>query len=118
MGVGASPFNDLNPAEIESIAVLKDADATAIYGSRGANGVILIATKKGKAGHTQFDLNGFTGEGKVTRMLNLMNTPEYLEMRHEALNNDGLSPDPNYDFDLTYWDTTRYTNWQKSINWK
>jgi TonB-dependent starch-binding outer membrane protein SusC len=113
---GASPFNDLNPAEIESITILKDADATAIYGSRGANGVILITTKKGKAGHTQFDLNAFAGAGKVTRMLSLMNTPDYLEMRHEALNNDGISPSLNNgDFDLLFWDTTRYTNWQKVL---
>jgi TonB-dependent starch-binding outer membrane protein SusC len=48
---GISPFNGLNPADIESIEVLRDADATAIYGARGGNGVILITTKKGKAGH-------------------------------------------------------------------
>ncbi len=50
---GTSPFYSINPADIESIEVLKDADATAIYGSRGANGVILVTTKKGKAGKTK-----------------------------------------------------------------
>jgi TonB-linked SusC/RagA family outer membrane protein len=114
-GVGASPFNDLNPADIENIVVLKDADATAIYGSRGANGVILITTKKGKAGGTQFNLNAFSGGGKVAHFLHYMNTPEYLAMRHEALNNDGLTPNPAVDFDLTDWDTTRFTNWQKVL---
>ena len=112
---GASPFNDLSPSDIESIEVLKDADATAIYGSRGANGVILITTKKGKAGSTKFDLNAFSGFGKTTRFLPLLSTPQYLEMRHEAFNNDGLSPDPTYDFDMTAWDTSRYTNWQKIL---
>ncbi len=66
-GGGLSPFNALNPADIENIVVLKDADATAIYGSQGANGVILITTKKGKAGSTRFDLNVYTGSGEVTR---------------------------------------------------
>ena len=51
-GVISSPLNNLNPYDIESIEVLKDADATVIYGSRGANGVILITTKKGKVGQT------------------------------------------------------------------
>ena len=114
-GIGASPFNDLNPADIESIEILKDADATAIYGSRGANGVILITTKKGKAGRTQFDLNAFSGVGKVTKFLKLMNTDDYLEMRHQALQNDGKATGLT-DYDLNgEWDTTRYTNWQKVL---
>jgi TonB-dependent starch-binding outer membrane protein SusC len=114
-GQGMSPFNNLNPADIESIEVLKDADATAIYGSRGANGVILINTKKGKAGRTQFDLNAFSGAGKVTRMLHLLNTPQYLEMRNEGFGNDGFTPGPT-DYDVNgVWDTTRYTNWQKAL---
>jgi TonB-dependent SusC/RagA subfamily outer membrane receptor len=54
---GISPFNSINPLDIESIEVLKDADATAIYGSRGGNGVILITTKRGKTGKTKFSLN-------------------------------------------------------------
>lgn len=112
---GLSPFNNLNPSEIESIEVLKDADATAIYGSRGANGVILITTKKGKAGQTKVDVNVFSGVGKVTRKLKLLNTPQYLAMRHEALTNDGLSPDVT-DYDVNGdWDTTRYTDWQKVL---
>jgi TonB-dependent starch-binding outer membrane protein SusC len=121
-GGGISPFNSLNPADIESIVVLKDADATAIYGSRGANGVILITTKKGKAGTTRADLNVYTGGGEVTRMMHLLNTTQYLAMRREAFQNDGLtlpsittSPtDNNYDID-GFWDTTRYTNWQKVL---
>src|SRR5690606_38351754 len=56
-GGNTSPLNAINPNDIESIEVLKDADATAIYGSRAANGVVLITTKKGKVGKTQFKAN-------------------------------------------------------------
>jgi TonB-linked SusC/RagA family outer membrane protein len=115
-GGGMSPFNSLNPADIESITVLKDADATAIYGSRGANGVILITTKRGKAGNTRFDLNVYTGGGEVTRMMHLLNTQQYLTMRHEAYANDGITTIPSNAYDLNgVWDTTRYTNWQKLL---
>jgi TonB-dependent starch-binding outer membrane protein SusC len=121
-GGGLSPLNNLNPADIESIEVLKDADATAIYGSRGANGVILITTKKGKAGSTKLDLNVYNGVGTVTREMHLLNTNQYLEMRREAFQNDGLSvpsivtdpTDNNYDVN-GLWDTSRHTNWQKVL---
>ena len=88
VGGGLSPFNGLNPSDIERIEVLKDADATAIYGSRGANGVILITTKKGKPGNTQFGLNVFTGASTVTRTMDLLDTKQYLAMRREAYQND------------------------------
>lgn len=114
-GLGLSPFNTLNPDDIESITVLKDADATAIYGSRGANGVIIITTRRGKAGNTRFDVNVYTGVSQVTREMHLLNTQQYLEMRHEALRNDGLSPRSS-DYDINgVWDTTRYTDWQKVL---
>ena len=112
---GGSPFSFINPADIESISVLKDADATAIYGSRAANGAILITTKKGSVGKTKVDFNLQQGVGKISRMLSVLNTKQYLNMRNEALQNDGLSPNPNTDYDLTFWDTTRNTNWQKVL---
>jgi TonB-dependent starch-binding outer membrane protein SusC len=116
----ASPLNLINPSDIESIEILKDADATAIYGSRGSNGVILITTKKGKAGKTKFDFNVYTGFGKVTHLMNLLNTSQYLQMRYEALGNDSFLPYlvpqyAQYFPDLLLWDTTRYTNWQKVL---
>jgi len=119
-GQGMSPFNSLNPADIESIEILKDADATAIYGSRGANGVILITTKKGRKGQNKLDVNVYTGTSKVTRYLKLLNTQQYLEMEREAFNNDGLGflLDPQYAEyfpSLLFWDTTRYTDWQKEL---
>jgi TonB-linked SusC/RagA family outer membrane protein len=119
-GIGYSPFNSINPSDIESIEVLRDADATAIYGSRGANGVILITTKKGKAGTAKFGASVWTGESQVTRSMPMMNTQEYLTMRREALKNDGLTPssnasNPGYAPDLTIFDTTQYTDWKKKF---
>ncbi len=111
-----SPLNSINPDQIESIEVLKDADATAIYGSRGANGVVLITTKKGKAGKTRFTTKFSQGAGTVTRFMDLLKTPEYITMRMEAYANDGISPIPEYAYDVNgTWDQNRYTDWQKEL---
>jgi TonB-dependent starch-binding outer membrane protein SusC len=113
--VGLSPFNSINPGDIESIEVLKDADATSIYGSRGANGVILITTKKGKAGKTKFTANVYTGASTVTRTMDMLNTPQYLAMRHEAFLNDKVTETVSNAPDLLVWDTTRYTDFTKLL---
>jgi TonB-linked SusC/RagA family outer membrane protein len=110
-----NPLSYLNPLDIESIDVLKDADATAIYGTRGANGVILITTKKGKAGKVKVNVNVQSGFGKVARKVSLLNTRQYLDMRYEAFKNDGVNIIPSSAYDLTLWDTTRYTDWQKEL---
>jgi TonB-linked SusC/RagA family outer membrane protein len=110
-----SPFNTLNPADIQSIEVLKDADATAIYGSRGANGVILITTKKGNSGKTGVDFNFYTGWAKASYDLDFMNTPQYLAMRREAFQNDGVTPTVSNAPDLLRWDTTRFVNWKQLL---
>ncbi|WP_163393191.1 SusC/RagA family TonB-linked outer membrane protein [Flavobacterium limi] len=111
-----SPLNSINPDAIESIEVLKDADATAIYGSRGANGVVLITTKKGKAGQTTFTVNASTGAGRVTRFMDLMHTEQYLAMRRQAFVNDGLTSYGATDYDINgTWDQNRYTDWQKEL---
>lgn len=113
---GGNPLNNLNPADIETIEILKDADATAIYGSRGANGVVLITTRKGKAGKTQFNVNWYHGVGTVSRKMDLLNTQQYLAMRNEALTNDGLVAGTYFsDNDLRRWDQTRYTDWQEKL---
>ncbi|MDX6187820.1 SusC/RagA family TonB-linked outer membrane protein [Flavobacterium sp. Fl-318] len=110
-----SPLNSINPTDIESIEVLKDADATAIYGSRGANGVVLITTKKGKEGKTRFTANVSGGFGSVTRLMKLMDTQQYLQMRKEAFVNDGILYGPaDYDVNGT-WDQNRYTDWQEVL---
>jgi len=108
-------FNTINPADIESIEILKDADATAIYGSQGANGVVLITTKKGRRGKTLADLSYTTGWGRPSRLVPLLNTKEYLAMRREAFRNDGVTPTAANAADLLVWDTTAYTNWQREL---
>lgn len=110
-----NPFNTINPLDIESIEVLKDADATAIYGSRGANGVILISTKKAKTGKISVNASAYRGWSRVTRTMDFMNTAQYLEMRREAFKNDAATPTVADALDLTQWDTTRYTDWKKKI---
>lgn len=110
---GGNYLDYFNPADIESIDVLKDADATSIYGSRGANGVILITTKKGKPGRTKVDVNMYSGFSSAATAPKLLNLQQYLEMRHEAKRNDNLPILPT-DYDLNgTWDTTRSTDWQK-----
>jgi TonB-dependent starch-binding outer membrane protein SusC len=111
--LGGNPLNFINPSDIESISVLKDADATAIYGSRGGNGVVLITTKQGRIGKTKLDVDVSKGIGKVARKLDLLDTKQYLQMRREAFQNDGESPTLGNAPDLLFWDTTRYTDWQR-----
>jgi len=112
-----NPLSAINPNDIESIEVLKDADATAIYGSRGANGVILITTKTGKALHkTVFSLNSSYGVSRVARHMNMMNTEQYLNMRRQAYANDGITDYPANAYDVNgTWDETRYTDWQEEL---
>nr|WP_199001395.1 SusC/RagA family TonB-linked outer membrane protein [Flavobacterium sp. ASV13] len=111
-----SPLNSINPSDIDSIEVLKDADATSIYGSRGANGVVLISTKKGRAGKTSFNAQYDYGLGKVTRFKNVLSTPEYMAMRREAFANDGVTQYPDSAYDINgIWDQNRNTDWQKEL---
>ena len=112
---GMSALNTINPLDIESIEVLKDADATAIYGSRGANGVILISTKKGKAGETRCTANFYSGGSRITRTMNMLNTVQYVQMRWEALANEGLDADISLAPDLVAWDTTRFSDFKKLL---
>jgi TonB-dependent starch-binding outer membrane protein SusC len=113
---GGNPLSTINPSDIESIEILKDADATAIYGSRGANGVVLITTKKGQAGKTEFTTTYYEGWGTTASKMNLLNTQQYLAMRNEAFVNDQVTPGTySSDHDLLSWDTDRYTDWQKEL---
>ena len=78
----------INPNDIESIEILKDADATAIYGTRGANGVVIITTKQGKAGKVKVDVSLSATYSKVTKRLDFLNTEEYLDLRRKAVQAD------------------------------
>lgn len=112
---GISPLFGLNPYDIESIEVLQDAGATAVYGSRGANGVILITTKRGKAGKTSLGVNLSQGITKVVKFYDMLNIQEYRAMRREAFANDGITPTALNAPDLFFWDSTRNVDWQRYI---
>src|SRR5438094_4204856 len=77
-------IGDLNPNDIESIEVLKDASATAIYGSRGANGVVLITTRQGAAGITSITYDSYAGVQQSLRLIPVMNGPQFAEFKREA----------------------------------
>ncbi len=84
-----NPLATLNPNDIESVEILKDAAATGIYGSRGSNGVILITTKRGKKSGLHFSYNARLGTSQPTALPEMLNTQEYLQMYQEAWVNDG-----------------------------
>ena len=81
--VGRNPLSALNPADIKSVEVLKDASATAIYGARGANGVILITTKNGQAGKTKVSYDAYYAHQESPRRLETLNTEEYIQVMNE-----------------------------------
>src|SRR5690606_31942805 len=87
-GVHEGGLNQINTNDIESIEILKDASAAAIYGSRAANGVILITTKKGKLGLPQVSVNSYFGVQTAWRQLDLLNREQYLEFGRELLTNN------------------------------
>ena len=86
----AGGIGDLSPADIESIEVLKDASATAIYGSRGANGVVLITSRRGQAGNTRVTYDTYAGAQDVTRKIDVFGPDEYANYKREAYRTSGL----------------------------
>lgn len=90
-GVGGD-ITTLNPADIESIDVLKDAASAAIYGAQAANGVVLVTTKSGKEGTCKISYDGFVGWQTVARKFNMLNASEYMAIMDEARLNSGMSP--------------------------
>ncbi len=90
LGVNSFSINDLNPNDISSIEVLKDASATAIYGSRGANGVVLITTKKGKDGRLSVGYNGSVSFDQYKPLTDWMNGGQYIDRWRQSLMNGGL----------------------------
>ncbi|WP_157543975.1 SusC/RagA family TonB-linked outer membrane protein [Mucilaginibacter paludis] len=110
-----SPFKSIDPSSIESIEVLKDADATAIYGTRGANGVILITTKRGKKGKVKINADAYTSISRVPHFMDMLNTQQYLAARREAAINSGRVINTTSYPDLTLWSQTDYTDWQRKF---
>jgi TonB-linked SusC/RagA family outer membrane protein len=117
-----SPLADLAMTDVESIQILKDASAAAIYGSRASNGVVIIQTKRGKAGATKFDVQYTTGISEPSRLVEWLNADQYLELFNESMENvsvDGLVWEwlPKEDIWEMYvgstWDDGYDTDWQK-----
>lgn len=92
--LGEQNLNSINPSDIESIEVLKDASAAAIYGSRAANGVVLVTTKSGKAGKVSINLDVYFGFQNVTKKMDLLNAQEFAMISKEAFNNNYIDRVP------------------------
>ena len=128
--IAQDPLSSLNPADIEDITILKDASSTAIYGSRGANGVILITTKKGKEGKAKVNASATFTIANASRLLEMMNLEEYAAY-HNSRITDGKVPfhivgdEVRYVFNGAYdkydpadpetYNVVNYRNWQKEI---
>lgn len=111
-----NPLSNISPNDIESLEILKDADATAIYGSRGANGVVLVTTKRAKKGSLGLTFNSSYALSNSTSNLKMMNTEQYVAMRKQAYANDGISTYPATAYDVNgIWDQGRYTDWTKEL---
>lgn len=126
---GDNPLNSINPSDIQSVEVLKDASATAIYGSRGSNGVIIISTKSGTSGKMKINLDSYSGLQTVTKYMDLMNAREFASYIIDSRNNawadaGGDINDPNDKRPVIYQilpalqhpeDLGEGTNWQKEV---
>nr|NQU93309.1 SusC/RagA family TonB-linked outer membrane protein [Bacteroidota bacterium] len=89
-------LNQVNMNDIESMQVLKDASATAIYGARGANGVVIITTKSGKSGKPSLNFDFYTGIASPTDMVKVLNAEQFATLNNEMLTNGGLVPNPDF----------------------
>jgi TonB-linked SusC/RagA family outer membrane protein len=107
-----SPLSLINPNDIESVDVLKDASATAIYGSRGANGVVIITTKSGRKGDGKVTYDGFTSVSTIAKMLNVMDLQEYASHQTALANAFGLQPRPEFAHPELL---GKGTDWQKEV---
>lgn len=108
-----SPLSTINPADIVSMEILKDASATAIYGAQGANGVVLITTKRGKAGEAKFTYDGMFAVSQQNRRVDMMNLREYAEFYNELVSIGEI-----YEPNAYYADPSVLgvgTNWQDAI---
>jgi len=122
-GVNTNPLASINSNDIESIEVLKDASATAIYGSRGANGVVLITTKRGKQGKPVFNFNYRSSLSTIVKRMDMLNTSEYLQLLQEGYENDIIygtgkyeGPHPKLPGGLTWEQAEKIdTDWQDEV---
>jgi TonB-linked SusC/RagA family outer membrane protein len=114
---GGNPLSNINPEDIESIDVAKDASATAIYGSRAANGVVFVTTKKGKKGNAVVSVDSWMGVTKVNRLPKVLNAAQYVALKNEAMTNAGLFNENSYYATLTPGPDGKPidTDWEKLI---
>lgn len=113
-----NPLAAINPNDIESIEVLKDASATAIYGSRGANGVVLVTTRRGKEGQATVDFEAYYGVQQITKMLDMATAEEHTAAKNEQLRNLNFAErygNPNGAYPKKPAEYGIGTNWQKEI---
>lgn len=112
-GVPASGINDINPNDIESIEVLKDASTSAIYGLRAANGVVIITTKRGKFNEDlSVSLNAYAGSSTPINTIDVLDAPTLAQLKRERYANDGIDGNPIWE-DPQY--QTQRTNWQEEL---
>jgi len=112
-GVPGGNLNDVNPNNIESIEILKDASASAIYGTRAANGVVIVTTKRGDLNQPlKVELNGYTGVSNAIKTIDVLDAPTLATLKRERYTNDGLTINP-------IWENSAYqtqkTNWQEEL---
>lgn len=116
-------IDDLNPSDIESIDILKDASSQAIYGSRAANGVVLVTTKRGRAGKMSVDINSYISTQSVHRNFDVYTPDEFVTLRYWAKRNDGVgnlgTPD-NINYDVVLDDQMMYDSYinRDFVNWE
>lgn len=107
--------NAINPNDIESVSVLKDASSTAIYGARAANGVILITTKSGKIGKPVLEVNAFCGIKYFNNPIEMMNGSQFADLRRESYQLDGIEMPAFLPVEQQMLDSGRSTNWWKEV---
>lgn len=110
-----SGLSTINPSDIESIEILKDASATAIYGARAANGVVLITTKSGKQGRDQISFEANYGVQSLVKKIDVMNALQYAELVNEAYTNDGLEPIYDENEMAAIRQNPKGTDWQDEV---
>lgn len=113
-GIPSREISFLNPADIQSMTVLKDASAASIYGSRASAGVIVITTKSGKKGRTTLDINYFNGIQQAANLPKMLNTKQYMDKMEESWNNSGYAGVNPYTADKSRTDLAN-TDWQNEL---
>ncbi len=125
-GMNINPLSTINPDDIESVEILKDAAAAGIYGSRGSNGVVIITTKRGKKGKLTVDFNTKLSISEPTKKVKMLNSEQWLQLRQEAWENDGntgpatlpnaITWDQARKTDTDWWDLVTRTGFKQDYN--